>query len=115
MQNLCQDPELVIQPSQVTYSLPQKNSQQNFFKIFITIVVFNGSKIVVYGGEYHNANTPYYIPSKETIVMLDTITLIWSKPPVGNIEDIPMLTYHTATVQIDRIMFIAFGELHFFF
>lgn len=46
-----------------------------------------------YGGSYFNGDTPYQIPTKETFVMLNTATLIWSIPQLNG-TNIPKLTTH---------------------
>jgi len=46
----------------------------------------------------------YEIPSIETIVMLDTTTLVWSVPTNKNSDDIPKLVYHTAATVLDSTM-----------
>ncbi|RIA99294.1 hypothetical protein C1645_730923 [Glomus cerebriforme] len=71
-------------------------------------VSYNG-KIYVYGGMYYNADTLFDLPPKETLVMLDTTTLVWSTPPINGTTDIPKLAYHTASL-LHSIMIIAFGN-----
>lgn len=63
---------------------------------------------------YYNDDIPYGIPSKETIVMLDITTLVWSIPPLENINSIPKLAFHSAKLVYDAAMIITFGELPFF-
>jgi hypothetical protein len=84
------------------------------FKI-LRIIAFNYSKIIIYGGLYYNDDTPYGIPSKETIAILDTITLVWSIPPLEDINDIPKLAFHSANMFSETKMLVAFGELLYFF
>ncbi|RGB23702.1 hypothetical protein C1646_806030 [Rhizophagus diaphanus] len=69
-------------------------------------VLFDG-KIYVYGGTYFNADTPYEVPAKETFVMLDTITLVWSVPAY-NSTGAPKLAYHTASLK-GTVLILAFG------
>ncbi|PKY19024.1 uncharacterized protein OCT59_001274 [Rhizophagus irregularis] len=69
-------------------------------------VLFDG-KIYVYGGLYFNADTPYDVPAKETFVMLDTVTLVWSVPPY-NSTNAPKLAYHSASLK-GALLIFAFG------
>ncbi|GBC05063.1 hypothetical protein RclHR1_00600026 [Rhizophagus clarus] len=73
-------------------------------------VLLNG-KIIIYGGFYTSADTPYNIPAKETIAMLDVNTLVWSLPTfdVRKHNEIPNLAYHTATL-VGTVMIISFGN-----
>ncbi|RIA90350.1 hypothetical protein C1645_823485 [Glomus cerebriforme] len=72
------------------------------------VLVLN-SKIVVYGGTYYNNDTPYDVPAKNTMVVLDTNTLVWSIPQLNDIN-VPKLTAHSATIQFGGMMTIAFGN-----
>ncbi|CAI2171817.1 347_t:CDS:2 [Funneliformis geosporum] len=65
-------------------------------------VLYDGN-IVIYGGEEVDD------PAKETIAMLDTVTLGWTIPKVND-PNLPTLTYHSA-VLIDYIMIISFGNI----
>jgi hypothetical protein len=69
-------------------------------------------KIYVYGGSYFNGDTAYEIPAKETFVMLDTVTLVWSIPPHNTTNDIPKLAYHSASLK-GALMILAFGKLFY--
>ncbi|RIA90349.1 hypothetical protein C1645_823484 [Glomus cerebriforme] len=72
------------------------------------VLVLN-SKIVVYGGSYYNNDTPYDVPAKNTMVVLDTNTLVWSIPQLDDVN-VPKLTSHSATVQFGTMMTVAFGN-----
>ncbi|RIA84944.1 hypothetical protein C1645_831518 [Glomus cerebriforme] len=66
-------------------------------------------KICIYGGSYSSDVTPYPIPPKETIAMLDTITLVWSIPSFTD-PHVPNLAFHTATLLF-KTMYVAFGNI----
>ncbi|GBC30257.2 hypothetical protein GLOIN_2v1768952 [Rhizophagus irregularis DAOM 181602=DAOM 197198] len=73
-------------------------------------VSFDG-KIFVYGGSYFNGDTSYDMPAKKTFVMLDTVNLVWSIPPLND-TNVPELAYHTATLLADTsAMILTFGNL----
>ncbi|EXX60712.1 uncharacterized protein OCT59_010274 [Rhizophagus irregularis] len=76
-------------------------------RIAHSAVLFDG-KIYVYGGTYFNADTPYDVPAKETFVMLDTITLVWSVPAYNYSANAPKLAYHSASIK-GALMVLAFG------
>ncbi|GES78851.1 hypothetical protein GLOIN_2v1878605 [Rhizophagus clarus] len=69
-------------------------------------VLYDG-KIFVYGGSYFNEVAPTDVPAKKTFVMLDTVTLVWSIPPLGN-TNVPKLAYHTASLK-GAMMTLNFG------
>ncbi|GBC04956.1 hypothetical protein RclHR1_05970013 [Rhizophagus clarus] len=71
-----------------------------------TAILFD-DKIYVYGGSYFNADTAYEIPAKETFIMLDPVTLVWSIPPY-NSTNVPKLAYHTASIK-GALMILVFG------
>jgi hypothetical protein len=62
----------------------------------------------VYGGTFFD-NALNKMPSKETFVVLDTTSLVWSIPPLED-TNIPKLAFHTATLDYPA-MYIAFGRL----
>ncbi|RGB29337.1 hypothetical protein C1646_672541 [Rhizophagus diaphanus] len=68
-------------------------------------------KIVIYGGFFSSDDTPYRIPAKKTIAMLDVNTLVWSIPNFDIREEnlIPNLAFHTGTA-VGTVMLIAFGN-----
>ncbi|RIA84962.1 hypothetical protein C1645_831538 [Glomus cerebriforme] len=68
--------------------------------------VLFGGKIFVYGGMYFNSDTSYNLPSKGTIVILDTTDLVWSQRDT----DAPKLAFHTATL-LNKFMIISFGSI----
>ncbi|GBC04959.1 hypothetical protein RclHR1_05970016 [Rhizophagus clarus] len=70
-------------------------------------VLYDG-KIFVYGGSYFNEVAPTDVPAKKTFVMLDTVTLVWSIPPLGN-TNVPKLAYHTASLK-GAMMTLNFGK-----
>ncbi|CAB4495217.1 unnamed protein product [Rhizophagus irregularis] len=69
-------------------------------------VLFDG-KIYVNGGTYFNADTSYDLPAKESFVMLDIMTLVWSVPAY-NSTGAPKLAYHTASLK-GALLILAFG------
>ncbi|CAB4495226.1 galactose oxidase [Rhizophagus irregularis] len=73
-------------------------------------VLING-KIVIYGGFFSSADTPYNIPAKKTIAMLDVNTLVWSIPNFDIRKEnlIPNLAFHSGTA-VGTVMLIAFGN-----
>lgn len=50
------------------------------------------------------------MPAKETFIMLDTVTLVWSIPPLND-TNVPKLTSHTATLIKGSLMIVNFGKL----
>lgn len=55
------------------------------------------------------------MPAKKTFVMLDTVNLVWSIPPLND-TNVPELAYHTATLLADTsAMILTFGKLFFVF
>ncbi|RGB29340.1 hypothetical protein C1646_818583 [Rhizophagus diaphanus] len=72
-------------------------------------ISFDG-KIFVYGGSYFNGDTSYDMPAKKTFVILDTVNLVWSIPPLNDTK-VPELAYHTATLSDTSIMILTFGNL----
>lgn len=83
-------------------------------KVFLFFSLVD-DKIFVYGGSYFNGDTSYDMPAKKTFVMLDTVNLVWSIPPLNDTK-VPELAYHTATLLIDKaVMILTFGKLFFVF
>ncbi|CAB5325243.1 unnamed protein product [Rhizophagus irregularis] len=64
-------------------------------------------KICIFGGSFNNSSPT------EPIAMLNTSTLEWSIPhfknPRSNMQNLPKLVYHTATL-VDKRMLVAFGN-----